>query len=169
MSDADPRVRLEVVRALEKLQDADALSSLLSMTDDSDMDVRHSAVIAMGASGSEHEVFALQELFTSDAARSAKIIQAIGHIGGPQAKIFLFDLLDRDAHFRTAGLKKDIVMLREEVLKALAKNPDAEIVAHIEHYCQEHNMTFRIPITSADPGDPARVKLGRASKKVDKS
>jgi len=131
MSDADPRVRLEVVRALENIGDAEALNSLLAMTDDQDVEVRHGAVIAMGAAGGEHEVFVLQELFDSDASRSEKIIQAIGHLGGTQSKSFLFDLLESEAGFQKAGLKNEIERLREEVLRVLAQNPDSEIIARI--------------------------------------
>lgn len=169
MNDADPRVRLEVVRALERMEDSDALSSLLSMTEDQDVEVGRSAIVAMGTSGGEHEVFVLQELFSSDAPRSTKIIQAIGDIGGAQAKLFLFDLLDRDDRFSDAGLKDEMVVLRKEVLQALAKNPDPEVIEHIEQYCRAHDVTFRIPVAVGDLSDSAKIKLQGTRKSVGKS
>lgn len=169
MNDADPRVRLEVVRALEKMEDPDALSTLLSMTEDQNLDVSCSAVMAMGASGGEHEVFVLQELFGSDALKSAKIIQAIGHIGGAQAKLFLFDLLDDDEGFRKAGLKNEMVVLRKDVLRALAINPDAEIIGHIERYCRDHQVTFRIPIARGASSESSVVKMERSRKSTGKT
>jgi HEAT repeat protein len=162
LSDPDSRVRFEIVRALECIGGDDALRFLVTLAEDPEREVRLAAIVAIGAAGSEHEVFVLRELFGANPDSAEKIIYAIGHIGGRQAKEFLFALLDDDDEFRNAGLGERIRPLREVVLKALAQNPDAEIVERIEQYCREHNRTFRIPVVTDKLTHTARDTLRRA-------
>ena len=82
----------------------DALRFLVDLAEDPDREVRLAAIVALGAAGGEHEIFVLRELFGADADSAEKIIYAIGHIGGRQAKEFLFALLDDDSEFRSSGL-----------------------------------------------------------------
>jgi hypothetical protein len=162
ISDPDPRVRFEIVRALERIGGADALRFLVGLAEDSDRDVRLAAIVALGAAGGEHEVFVLRELFGADRDSAEKIIYAVGHIGGLQAKEFLFALLENDEGFKSAGLGEHTAELREVVLKTLAQNPDAEIVERIEQYCREHNRTFRIPVVTEKLTESAKHTLRRA-------
>jgi HEAT repeat protein len=166
MNDLDSRVRCEVVRVLEKIGGEAALRLLVSLAADAEREVRHAAIVALGAAGGEHEVFILRELFDSHADSVDKIIYAIGHIGGEQAKVFLFNLLDSDALLKQAGYGHRITELREAVLKALAQNPDSEIIRRIEAYCRANDRTFRIPFATDKLTDTARISLERARLRV---
>ena len=58
------------------------------------------------------------------------------------------------------------IYLREAVLKALAQNPDSEIIRHIETYCRANDRTFRIPFATDKLTDTARISLERARLRV---
>jgi hypothetical protein len=78
-------------------------------------------------------------------------------------------LLDNDSLFKKAGYGGRITELREAVLKALAQNPDSEIIGRIETYCRTHNRTFRIPFATDKLTDTARITLERARLRVNDS
>ena len=160
--DPDKRVRLEIVRALEKMATADARSMLLEFAEDPSVDVRRAALVALGAIGGEHEVYVLRELFAADPEAAETALYAIGHIGGRAAKEYLFGVLEDDDVLRQAGYEGRSEALREVTLKALVQNPDAEIVNRVEAYCQRHGRTFRIPVVTDELSDTARITLERA-------
>jgi HEAT repeat protein len=162
LSDPDRRVRLEIIRALERMGSAEARALLVPLAEDSVLEVRRAALSAMGSVGAEHEVFILQELFRSDPESAETALYAIGHIGGREAKDFLFGLLEQDAPLAGAGYLARAEALREAALKALVQNPDAEIVQRIEQYCRRTQRTFRIPLVTDTLSDTGRIKLDRS-------
>ena len=166
LADPDPRVRKELVCTFERIGGEDALRYLVLLAEDQTEEVRQAAIVALGATGSEHEVFVLRELFASDAGSAEKILFAIGHIGGRQAKEFLFNVLEDDAVLERVGYGNRRAALREVALKALVQNPDAEIVQRIETYCHKHDRTFRIPFVTDALEDTAKLSLDRARLRV---
>jgi len=162
MGDPDSRVRLEIIRALERMGTQDARSLLVSFAEDRALDVRKAAVTALGTVGGDHEVFVVSELLRSDPELAECAILAMGHIGGRAAKDLLFRLIDGDATAFGPALAGRQEALREAALRALVQNPDSEIVAKIETYCREHNRTFRIPLVT-DPGsEPGRQRFDKS-------
>jgi hypothetical protein len=127
------------------------------------------STVALGSVGGEHEVFILQELFTTDPESAGSALLAIGHIGGRVAKDFLFRFLEEEGPPAAPGLPDRAEVLRETALKALVQNPDSEIVSRIEAYCRSTNRTFRIPLVTDSLTDTARIRLERNRDQVRRS
>lgn len=159
--DSDRRVRLEIIRALERIGSPESRALLVSLAEDRVLEVRRTAMTALGSVGGEHEVFILQELSTSDPESAESALLAIGHIGGRVAKDFLFGFLDEEGPLAAAGQGDRADTLRETALKALVQNPDSEIVSRIETFCRTTNRTFRIPLVTDSLSDTARIRLER--------
>jgi HEAT repeat protein len=166
--DQDIRVRLEIIRALERIGTAEARTMLVDFASDPSLDIRRASMVALGASGGEHEVYVLKELFASDPESAETAIYAIGHIGGRAAKDFLFAILEDGDLLKKAGYAARSDPMREVTLKALVQNPDAEIVQRIETYCQAHNRTFRIPMVTENLSDTAKLTLARTREALKK-
>jgi HEAT repeat protein len=166
--DQDLRVRLEIIRALERIGTAEARAMLVSFASDPSLDMRRAGMVALGASGDEHEVYVLKELFVSDPESAETAIYAIGHIGGRAAKDFLFGILEDDSVLNSAGYGARTDAMREVALKALVQNPDAEIVGRIETYCRANNRTFRIPMVTENLSDTAKLTLERTREALKK-
>ena len=159
LSDPDSRVRLEIIRALERMGTPEARSMLVGSAEDRLLDVRKAAVTALGTVGGDHEVFVVAELLRSDPDLAESALLAMGHIGGRAAKDYLFRILEGDAQSLGPALSARQEALREAALRALVQNPDSEIVSRIETYCRENNRTFRIPLVTDPPSEPGRQRF----------
>lgn len=165
-ADPDRRVRLEIVRALERMGTPEARAFLVSLAEDESVEVRRAALSALGTVGGEHEVFILQEFFRFDLSAAESALLAMGHIGGRAAKDFLFRIVEKDDLFTLPGHMEKAESLRESALKALVQNPDSEIVSRIEAYCRRTKRTFRIPLVTDTLSDTARIRLERSRDSV---
>jgi hypothetical protein len=160
--DPDQRVRLEIVRALERHGSAEARALLVELAEDPATEVRRAAITAIGTTGGDHEVFILQEFLRSDPETAETTLLAMGHIGGRAAKDLLFAVLETDQVIAGAGLLHRAEALRDAALKALVHNPDSEIVSRIEAFCRKTGRTFRIPLVTDSQSQSGRVRMERA-------
>lgn len=166
-NDTDARVRLEIIRALERIGSQDAKSMLIALAGDADLEVKKAAVTALGNTGGEHEVFVIQELLRSDVDLAECALLALGHIGGRGAKDFLFMLLDGATAGLPRGLSRDLDV-REVAMRALAANPDSEIVTRIETFCRNTHRTFRIPLVTDSLSESSRTRFEKTRSSVKK-
>lgn len=125
--DPDPRVRGEVVRALEKIGGTKAGIILKQLASDRDGEVRKTAIITLGLVGTPDDVIFLRELFLLGSPERLPIFYAAGNLGGVQAKAFFLELLQpNSAAARLAFGRGDDVQVKAAIVKGLAKVNDPE-------------------------------------------
>lgn len=124
---ADPRVRREVARALEKIGGSAAIEIQKQLTADPDPEVRKTAIIALGLIGSSADVAFLRELMLRNTTEQLPIVYAIGNLSGTLAKDFFLELLDNtsDLHRNAFGRGQDSE-LKAAILKGLSKITDPD-------------------------------------------
>ncbi len=135
ISDPDVRVRREIVSSLEKIGGEEAVDLLSMMSEDSDREICESAIIAIGLVGSHDAVPLLIDVAGRNPSESIKSVQAIGKIGGDQARHYLSGLLEDDhALGQLAGGKVSKDELRVAIVKALGSMGDDESIKKIESF-----------------------------------
>lgn len=94
LSDADIRVRLEIVRALEKISSETAADLLMILAEDIDHEVSEAAIITLGVmKREEFEPFFI-DLISRQQNQVVRVISAIVQSGSTVGRDFLVSLLD---------------------------------------------------------------------------
>lgn len=138
LEDPDYRVRLETVRALEKIRSIRAVPFLSRAVADPQTEVRRAAIVALGTIGDKEAVSPLMEIFPDQEKEDRLlIISALGNIGSPQATDFLLGLMGE----KRPRLKKILGEGQKEILSALfvalGKIRDPRAAPKIEHFISQ--------------------------------
>ncbi|MCJ7578508.1 MAG: HEAT repeat domain-containing protein [candidate division Zixibacteria bacterium] len=116
-SDPDPRVRLEVIKALEKIGEERSVDALLTFLKDKDEEVRKSAIGSLSVVGDRRCLKSLIDHFHRNRKDKISALTAIGKIGGEEAMGFLLELLSKE----NSGVK-DLSRRQKEEIKITALN-----------------------------------------------
>ncbi len=95
-SDPDRRVKLEAIRALEKIGTEESVDSLLTFLKDSDEQVRKNAITSLSALGNRRCLNFLVDHFHHNRKDMVFTLTAIGKIGGEEVIELLLELLSEE-------------------------------------------------------------------------
>ena len=100
-SEPDPRVKLEVIKALEKIGKEESADALVTFLDDGDDQVRKNAITSLSIVGHRQRLKSLIDHFHHNRKDKIFALAAIGKIGGEESIEFLLKLLSEE----DAGIK----------------------------------------------------------------
>ncbi len=95
-SDPDTRVRLEVIKALTKIQTQEAADGLLTFLNDTDHQVRKNAITSLTMIGDKRCLKSLMDHFHNNREDRTSTLNAIGKIGGAESVGFVLELLSQE-------------------------------------------------------------------------
>ncbi len=95
-TDPDPRVRLEIIKALEKIGREESVDALLAFLKDRDDQVRKNAINSLSIVGDKRCLKSLIDHFHHNRKDKIFALSAIGKIGGPETEEFLLKLLSEE-------------------------------------------------------------------------
>lgn len=132
--DPDLRVRLEVVKALEKLARPDSVKVLLTLLEDQDEELRRRVISSLTTLGDPSCLGSLLDHLRHNPGDGGAVITAIAEIGRHKSVRFLLDLLwEREkALLRLPPKQKDEITVT--LLKVLGKIGSAELTSEIERF-----------------------------------
>ncbi len=138
LEDSDYRVRLEVVRAMEKIGSQRAVPFLIRAIADPQDEVRKAGIVALGTMGAKDALNPLIEVYPDQRkAEKLLIISTLGNIRDSQATDFLLHLLEE----RRSRWKKILGEGKEEILltlfRALGKIGDSRAASKIEDFISQ--------------------------------
>lgn len=135
--DPSPEVRARLARAMGRLQDAGGIKTLATLADDPDPMVRKEAYFALGqmpASGAPPDVPPPQEALIShfmvetDNAHKARILQALGKVGGERARAtLLVGMQGPEAVMRGEA----VLAVGIQIYRKLASPPTGELLTQM--------------------------------------
>jgi hypothetical protein len=135
--DPDIRVRLEVVKALEKIGKPESVDALLILLKDEEEEVRKRTIISLTTLGDKSCLQALMGHFRHNRKDKLITLTAIGKIGGVESVEFLLRLLWE----KEGGMKYLAPKQKEEikivVLSILGKIGSAEFADEIEKFVRQ--------------------------------
>ncbi|MEK7774589.1 MAG: HEAT repeat domain-containing protein, partial [Candidatus Zixiibacteriota bacterium] len=145
ISDADVRVRREIVSALEKIGGDDAVDMLVLMAEDSDKEIREAAVATFGIVASQESIPLLIDLVQRIPSLTHRVVAALGKIGGEVAEEYLLKLLDdsdRQAQMVTGGQSREEIRLA--IIKALGQIGNPKALTRIKEFQNSLTTTQKI-------------------------
>jgi hypothetical protein len=95
-SDPDPRVRLEVIKALEKIGKEESVDALVTFLKDKDDQVRRNAITTLSIVENRRCLISLIEHFHYNRKDKVFTLTALGRIGGAETSGFLLKLLSEE-------------------------------------------------------------------------
>ncbi len=136
-ADPDIRVRLEVVKALEKIGRSESVDALLTLLKDEDEEVRRRTIISLTSLGDKSCLEHLMEHFRHNRKDKLITLTAIGKIGGEESVNFLLKILwEKEKGIRhLAPKQKEEVKI--VVLNILGKIGSAELAGEIEKFVKQ--------------------------------
>lgn len=133
LSDPDSRVRLEIVRALEKINKEEAADLLMVLAEDRDHAVCEAAIIALGLSKRSDLIPFFIDLLNLHKEHAIRIITAIAQTGSSDGRDFLINLLDnKDKLKAVASGKASTEELRALLIQLLEKIGDDVAIGKLE-------------------------------------
>ncbi|MCX6834128.1 MAG: HEAT repeat domain-containing protein, partial [candidate division Zixibacteria bacterium] len=145
IDDKDVRVRREIVTALEKIGGEEVIDCLTLMAEDPIVEVRETAVVAIGLIGKSDTAPLLIDIARKDPRNSLKAVAALGKLGGPESREFLGKLLnDPEA---TSELSRGVVSkddLRIAAVKALGQIGDSDAIEHVRKFRDSQSATQKL-------------------------
>lgn len=122
LTDSDIRVRMEIVRALEKIGGDDGIDLLMILAEDRDDSIREAAIIALGLFRKHDLLPFFIDLLPKQKDEVNRIINAIAQTGSSEAYQYLENLLQNKDNIKqlasgkasTADIKKMIVTALEK-------------------------------------------------------
>ncbi len=156
-ADPDVRVRLEVVKVLEKLNRSETVNILLSFLNDPEDEVRRSAIASLGLLNAERCLNPLLEHFRRNSKDRLSTLSAIGKIGGEETiedeyydriiKFLLSILSDEEA-----GIKQLLPKQKDEIqimaLNILGKIGSSEYGGEIEEFIKNKKKGLKRFLTN---------------------
>ena len=135
--DPDIRVRLEVVKTLEKIGRPESVDALLTFLNDREDEVRRSAIASLGTLGNKSCLEPLMEHFRHNRKDKLITLTAIGKIGEEDSVNFLLKLLwETEKEIRhLAPRQKDEIKIA--VLNILGKIGSSESAGEIEKFVKQ--------------------------------
>jgi hypothetical protein len=120
LCDPDVRIRRELVRALEKINDDEAVDLLMILAEDIDPIIREAAIIALGVLRRKDLAPFFIDLLTRNKKEAVRIIMAIAYTGSKEGQKFLKELLqDNDRLKAIASGKTAVNDLKRSISKGL--------------------------------------------------
>ena len=145
MTDNDVRIRREIIAALEKIGGEEAVDLLILMAEDPVAEIRERAIIVVGLIGPPETAPMLIDVARRNPADSIRLVNALGQLGGMEARDFFTALLTDDGQLtELAGGKVARDDLRLAVVKALGKIGDDESIEAIREFHGRLSTTQRI-------------------------
>lgn len=141
--DPDVRVRLEVVKALEKMAQPESAEMLKNLLNDADDEVRGHVIASLTALGDESYVDSLKQHFRRKPEDTTAIIAAIGKIGKEKSLDFLLNLLweKESTVSRLPQRAKDEIKVA--ALNALGKIASPRLTSEIERFVKHKRRGFK--------------------------
>jgi HEAT repeat protein len=139
--DPDMRVRLEVVKALEKMGLGECVDALLGMLNDQDREVRKRVISALSSLSDESSIEPLMEhlLQTPEDARSA--VAAMVKMGGAKSTGFLVKLLRDQGIGHLASRQKDEI--RMAVFDTARQINSTDLADEIEKFVEKRGKGLK--------------------------
>ena len=145
INDKDTRVRRAIVQALEKIAGEEACDLLLVLADDDDREIRESAIIALGLVGNPDMSPELIELANNRRSDIICLINALGKLGGSEAKNFLGNLLsDQQLQSQFTSGRSSRDDLKMATIKALGRIGDKESLKKIKKFSESLSTSQKI-------------------------
>jgi HEAT repeat protein len=161
-SDPDRRVRLEVIKALEKIGREESANALLAFLKDKDEEVRKNAISSLGALSDPRCLNPLMDHFRQNPEDRILTLTAIGKLGGEQIIEFLLGLLsEEDSGIRHLS-KRQKEEIQTTALNILGKTGSPSIAKEIEKFMKNRKKGIRALLTR----DPLRETASRMLKKI---
>jgi HEAT repeat protein len=139
--DQDVRVRLEVVKALEKLGVGECADGLLGMLEDRDQEVRKRVMSALSALGDESSLKPLMGHLRQTPEDARFALAAIAKIGGPESTGFLLKLLRDQGMGHLASRQKDEI--RMAVFETARQINSADLADEIEKFVEKRGKGLK--------------------------
>ncbi|HDL02763.1 MAG TPA: HEAT repeat domain-containing protein [candidate division Zixibacteria bacterium] len=145
INDSDTRVRQAIVQALEKIAGEEACDLLLVLADDEDREIRESAIIALGLVGNPDMAPELIELANNRRSDIVCLINALGKLGGSEAKNFLGNLLiDQQLQSQFTSGRSSREDLKIATIRALGRIGDKESLKKIKKFSESLSTSQKI-------------------------
>lgn len=135
INDPDIRVRREIISALEKIGGEDACDVLLMMSEDSDKEIKESAIIKFGLIGTPEMAPVLIDIIKKNNLLAIFAVHSLGKLGGGAAREFLTGLINDNVKFNeisSGGISKDDLKLA--IVKALGQIGDEQSIKSIQEF-----------------------------------
>jgi hypothetical protein len=151
--DADVRVRMEVVKALEKIGTSQSTDALLSFLNDGEEEVRRATITSMTTIAEPHLLEPLKQHFKHNHQDWRITLTAITKIAGEKSTEFLLGILHRDEGISYLATKhKDEVKIT--VLNLLGKIGSSGLAEQIEKFVKQRgkglvNLLVKDRVTEA--------------------
>jgi len=140
--DPDPRVRREVIKALEKIGGPESAKVLLNFLNDIEDEIRRSAIASLGMIGDRGSLTPLLEHFTHNRKDKLPTLTAIGRVDGKEAISFLLKVIQEDK-----GIEDLPTRQKEEIkfaaLKILERMGSPELAGQIEKLIKERKRGWK--------------------------
>ncbi len=141
--DPDPRVRKEVIKALEKQKPDLVIGYLLNYLTDSDAQIRRMAIETLGILQLIQAVDPLINNFSLHKEDRPEVIKSLTKLGGDKATLFLLDLVTGKEKENWGIHSKIGEELRIAALHGLARRATPSIVNSLERFLEEHKKGLR--------------------------
>lgn len=135
--DPDIRVRLEVIKALEKVGRSESVDVLLTLLNDREDEVRRSTIRCLSMLSDRRSLKSLIEHFRQNRKDKIITLTAIGKIGGEESVNFLFKLLwEKEKEIRhLPPRQKDEIKITS--LNILGKIGSSELAGELEKFVKQ--------------------------------
>jgi hypothetical protein len=161
-SDPDLRVRLEVIKALEKIGKEESVNALLTFLKDRDEEVRKNAISSLGALSDSGCLNPLMDHFRQNPEDRTLTLTTIGKLGGEQIIEFLLGLLSEEDSGIGHVSKKQKEEIQSTALNILGKIGPPSIAKEIEKFMKNRKKGIRALLTR----DPLRETASRMLRKI---
>jgi HEAT repeat protein len=161
-SDPDLRVRLEVIKALEKIGKEESVNALLTFLKDRDEEVRKNAISSLGALSDSGCLNPLMDHFRQNPEDRTLTLTTIDKLGGEQIIEFLLGLLSEEDSGIGHVSKKQKEEIQSTALNILGKIGPPSIAKEIEKFMKNRKKGIRALLTK----DPLRETASRMLKKI---
>jgi HEAT repeat protein len=144
LSDSDIRVRLEIIRALEKIDSSESVDLLMLLADDPDNSVREAAIIVLGLKKRSDLFPFYVDLIKRQKGEAGRIFNALALSGCLEARDYLWNLLHNNQELKDLSSGKlSVNFIQSAIIKALEKMGDDEIIKKLENYKtdQQNNIS----------------------------
>lgn len=149
-TESDIRVRREVVSALEKIGGQEAIDLLSLLLEDTVPEVREAAAIAIGLIGDKDTAPILIDALKKSPVAAAKVLAALGKLGGPEAKQFLtHTLYDTAECSRLSAGRVSRDEIQAIIIRALAAIGDEDSLSAIKKFRDSTPITKKLFRSSA--------------------
>ena len=165
LADPDVRVRVELVRALEKVGGDEAVDLLMIMAEDPDPAVRQQAIISLGLFRRADLVPFFADLISRRREDIARIIPAIAATGSEEGSRLLAQLLDDETRIKElASGHASVNEIRHLIVKGLERAGDRIARVKLDEY--KAKLSDRnSPLTESGLGKTARLLLNKLQPK----